>query len=79
VGTQGRSMPPGADKGLLIDYSVPKKPAFDMMRHLRDPIVAIRKNDATTLLGWSYLEVGGRQVGTPSFFLLSNPRPLGTL
>ena len=76
VECEGRKLPVGSDAGLLIDYSQPPKPRHDPMRYLRDPIVAIKAGDASQLLGWSYLQIGPKQVRTPSFFLLSHPKPL---
>ena len=76
VSPEGRGLPRGSGRGLLIDYSRPRKPAHDLMAHLRDPIVALESGSAEFLLGWSYLELGPRRVPTPSFFLLSHPEPL---
>jgi hypothetical protein len=55
------------DRGLLIDYG---------RARLRDPIVALHKDDVTLLLGWTYLDLGITQVGTPSFFSLTRGAPL---
>ena len=45
------------------------------MRLLRDPLVAVRPDDPTLLLGWSYLRVGVN-VPTLSYFCLSLDGPL---
>jgi hypothetical protein len=55
------------DRGLLIDYG---------RARLRDPIVALHQDDVTLLLGWTYLDLGITQVGTPSFFSLTRGAPL---
>ncbi len=72
-----RTMPEGTDRGLLIDYGRSRlNPTFDFTRLLRDPIVALREGDASTLLGWSYVQLGSLNIPTPSYFLLVEPRPL---
>jgi hypothetical protein len=55
------------DRGLLIDYGKAR---------LRDPIVALAKDDPTLLLGWTYVDLGFTQMGTPSFFSLTRGGPL---
>lgn len=71
-----RGVPHGYDRGLLLDYGCGHAPTLDPMSRLRDPIVALRAGDPTLLLGWSYLAVAGRAVGTPSFFLLEREHPV---
>lgn len=69
-------VPAGCERGLLIDYGRGGNRRFDPVCRLRDPIVALRAGSAELLLGWSYLQIGSRQVGTPSFFCLSRDVPL---
>ena len=64
--------PPGCDRGLLLDYGLGGGP----LGRLRDPIVALEKGSAELLLGWSYLALGRRHLGTPSFFALLADGPL---
>lgn len=67
---------PVAHRGIMLDYALGRGSRFDPLRRLRDPIVALAPNDVTWLLGFSYLDLGVRQVGTPSFFLLRRGRAL---
>jgi hypothetical protein len=64
--------PPGCDRGLLLDYGLGGGP----LGLLRDPIVALEEGSAELLLGWSYLAMGRRHLGTPSFFALLADGPL---
>jgi hypothetical protein len=54
---------------VLLDYSPERGP----MGRVRDPLGAL---DADTVLGWSYVSVAGRVLGTPSYFLLTRGQPL---
>lgn len=74
VSARDRGVPHGFDRGLLLDYGC--GPRLDPTSRLRDPIVAVREGDATLLLGWSYLAVGGRAIDTPSFFVLEREHPI---
>lgn len=56
--------------GLLIHYGLGGNGALDVMRRVRDPIVAVNAGSVDLLLGWSYVDVGVTQLGTPSFFSL---------
>lgn len=76
VSTADRAMPAGTDAGLLIDYGLEGKSIFEFDRMLRDPIVAMRRDDPSVLLGWSYLQLPRRTLPTPSFFLLIRPQPI---
>lgn len=69
-------VPEGCDRGLLIDYGRGGNRRLDPVSRLRDPIVALEAGSADRLLGWSYLQVGPKQVGTPSFFWLERDVPL---
>lgn len=53
--------------GLLLDYRAGSR---GPLGRLRDPLVAIHAGSVELLLGWSYLQVGRRQLATPSYFLL---------
>lgn len=60
------------DRGLLIDYSRGGRSPTP----LRDPIVALEPGNSSLLLGWTYLALGARHIGTPSFFSLERDGPL---
>jgi hypothetical protein len=60
-------------RGLLIDYRSERGP----LSCLRDPIVALEPGSADRLLGFSYLELAGAKLPTPSYFLLLRDVPLG--
>jgi hypothetical protein len=70
-------MPIAARHGLVIDYGRGHNARLDPMRRARDPIVALEKGSVERLLGWTYLDLGVGQVGTPSYFLLEREGPLG--
>lgn len=76
VDPAGYRVPHGADRGMLLDYSLGGNPALDPTNLVRDPIVALAPGDARLLLGWTYLEVGPLRVGTPSFFTLERTDPV---
>jgi hypothetical protein len=57
--------------GIVLDYSVER----GVLGVLRDPIVAL-DDRADVLLGRSLLAVGGRTLGTPSYFLLERDHRL---
>jgi hypothetical protein len=64
-------------QGLLLDYGLGGNPWYDVTtRAIRDPLVALEKDSADFLLGWSYLQFGGLRISTPSFFLLVRDGPL---
>jgi hypothetical protein len=70
-GIQGAPSDPRWPKGTaLLDYS----PEGGPMGRVRDPLGAL---GADTVLGWTYVSVAGRVLGTPSYFLLQRDRPLG--
>ncbi len=66
----GRGVPAGCDRGLLLDYGRGGNHPLDPTSWLRDPLVAVRREDSTLLFGWSYVSLFGLAVGTPSFFVL---------
>ncbi len=61
--------------GVLLDYGVPG--ASPALRALRDPLVALDDGPTPRLLGRSLLAIGGRTIGTPSYFVLERDRPAG--
>lgn len=73
---RGRGSPIPCEQGLLIDYGLGANRWLDPARRARDPIVALEPGSAERLLGWTYLDLGIRRVGTPSFFLLEREGPL---
>ena len=73
---KGRKLPGPYEQGLLIDYGVRGGGSFKLMR---DPLIAINKDDPTVLMGLSYLELGWFRFHTPSFFLLVREGPIGYL
>ncbi len=76
VAPESYPMPKPAKGGLLLDYGLGGNPALDPTRLVRDPIVSLQPGDPTLLLGWTYLDLGRLQVGTPSFFTLERWRPV---
>ncbi len=66
------SAPRGLSHGLLIDYS----PERGLGGRLRDPLVALEPGSVEQLLGWSYVDLWGVCVPTPSYFLLEREGPL---
>lgn len=68
---QGRSL---RCSGLMLDYSMGKNPPH--LKALRDPIVAVNRDDPSLLLGWSYYDIGFMRGRTPSFFTLERNGPL---
>ncbi len=72
----GRRVPAHATRGLLIHYGLGGNARFDAMSLLRDPIVCVNEGDPRLLLGWSYVDLGWFNVGTPSFFTLEYDGPL---
>jgi len=79
IPAQGQPMPAKADAGLLIHYGLGGNGRLDPLHRVRDPLVALEGGDPNLLLGWSYVDLGLRQLGTPSFFLLQRERPLSHL
>lgn len=57
-------------EGVLLDYGRGANPTIDPTRIVRDPLVALRPGSVDTLLGYTYVRILGRSIGTPSWFLL---------
>lgn len=76
ISPEGRPMPLGDYRGLLIDYGLAPHAPFDVTRFLRDPIVALNPGSVDLLLGFSYLEIGPWRFATRSFFTLELEGPL---
>ncbi len=70
VPAAGVPMPPGFDRGLVIDYGRGNNPPWDTIRFARDPLVAVERDNPDLLLGVSYVSLGGRCLETPTYFLL---------
>lgn len=73
---EGHAMPLRARQGLMINYGEGGNPALSPLSALRDPVVALEKDNVTRLLGMSYLDLGLFQAPTPSYFLLERGDPL---
>ncbi|MEZ4371867.1 MAG: hypothetical protein AB7K71_13720 [Polyangiaceae bacterium] len=67
---------PALNGGLMIDYSLGQNKTLDFVNRVRDPIVAVEKGSSQLLLGWSYIQTGLRNIGTPSYFSLERHQPL---
>ena len=61
--------------GIMLDYSFGNA-AWDPVRLLRDPVVALEPGKADLLFGCSMLELGVGRPRTPSYFLLERIGPL---
>jgi hypothetical protein len=61
---------------LVLDYGLGGNPLLDPTCFVRDPIVAVNRGSADLLLGWTYLDVAGLRIGTPSYFTLERVGPL---
>ena len=61
---------------MLRNWPSGKEDLSNVQDLMRDPIVAVNPGSADLLLGWSYLDLGRVQVGTPSFFSLERDVPL---
>lgn len=68
--------PRGLGAGLLIDYGLGGNARLDPVALMRDPLVAVHAGSVELLLGWSWIELGPLQLGTPSFFTLERERAL---
>ena len=60
----------GVRQGLMLDYGLGGNGRFDPIGRVRDPLVSLDSGGVDLLLGWSYLAVAGRPIGTPSYFAL---------
>jgi hypothetical protein len=72
----GYAMPRALPQALVLDYGRGGNPRFDPTRAIRDPIVAVHAGSAELLLGWTYLDLGAFQIGTPSYFTLEAVGPI---
>ncbi len=70
VPAAGRRRPAPAPGALLLDYGLGGNRAFDPVRMVRDPLVAVESGSTELLLGGTWLALGWGSLGTPSFFLL---------
>ncbi len=68
-------VPSALTRGLMIDYTSGAS-ALSPMSRVRDPIVALKPGHTELLLGWSYLDLGGLRLKTPSYFVLQRGGPL---
>lgn len=66
----GVPAPTGFDRGLFIDYARGPNPRLDVIRWVKDPLVALAPGDADALMGVSYAVIGGRCLTTPTWFTL---------
>ena len=76
VPTAGYRMPEPIDRGLMLDYGLGGNRLREGLAFVRDPIVAVNEGSADLLLGWTYLDLPFRPVGTPSIFVLERDCPL---
>jgi len=73
---QAKNLPDCLDHALLIDYSRGGQGGNGILNGLRDPIVRLESESHDHLLGRSYFAMGGRYIGTPSYFLLIRGKPI---
>lgn len=71
----GYRMPGPWGFGLCIDYGR-AHPWWNPQHLIRDPLVAVNAGSADLLLGYSYVDLGFLQLGTPSYFALVRGGPL---
>ena len=77
VTTKGRPIPRPVPQTALIDYSLGGNGRFEFtVNPMRDPLVALEKDSAEVLLGWSYYDLGWFRFSTPSYFLLLRDCPV---
>lgn len=69
-------MPLPCQHGLMLDYGLGKNPRLDPARFIRDPLLSIQPGNADFLIGWSYVDIRGKLLGTPSFFVLERHSPI---
>ena len=69
-------IPRPAPNALVIDYGPGGNGRLSALSRMRDPIVAVNPGSAELLLGWSYLDLFGLQIPTPSFFALTREGPI---
>lgn len=61
--------------GVLLDYGRGKNRRLDPVGTVRDPLVAL-DDRSDLLLGQSLVEIAGRRIATPSYFLLERGTPV---
>ncbi len=71
VPLDGARSPLPCPNGLLIHYGLGGNSRADFMSRLRDPIVALEEGNPELVFGWTYVDLGIKQLKTPSFFLLT--------
>ena len=76
VSAAGYGMPDGCARGLMLDYGRGRHRRLEPTAALRDPIVALSAGSVELLLGRSYVDLGVRTIGTPSFFTLERDETL---
>jgi hypothetical protein len=72
-----KTMPLPCHHGLMLDYGLGANSRLDPSRLIRDPLLAIQPGNSDFLIGWSYVALGSRPIGTPSFFVLERHGPIG--
>lgn len=72
----GVPMPSGFGRGLIIDYSRAKNPAWDTVRLMKDPLVSLVPGSCDELIGVSYAVIGGVCIETPTYFTLEREHPI---
>ena len=73
-GPQGYRLPPGHDRGLVIDYAQGGNRRLDPLRRVIDPLVALEPG-GDLLLGYSLVRAGV-SLPTPTWFALRRGAPL---
>jgi hypothetical protein len=76
VRSDGVPIPPGFDRGLLIDYGRAPNPRLSPVRFVKDPLVSLAPDHCDELLGVSYVVLGTRTVETPTYFTLVRDHPI---
>lgn len=77
VASGDRKMPVPGHPNVVLDYALGENSAWDFMRFVPDPLVALNAGDATHLLGCMYVELGPLRLPTPSYFSLERECALG--
>jgi len=63
-------------QALILDYGAKDIRGDFMLRSLRDPLVALERDNPEMLLGCSWLRIAGAHFSTPSYFTLQRAEPL---
>jgi hypothetical protein len=61
---------------MLLDYGASEVSPEFSVRSLRDPLIALNRDDPTILLGCSWLQLAGASFATPSYFTLERSEPV---